>query len=313
MKRLRATTYTVAPEAWVEHAWSVPLQDGVGRHGIWALPQRRKPQPWYSVQPPSVISTPFMFKPQSKNQTHNYRRGFTLIELLVVIAIIGILAALLTPVITRAMVSAKESAVRTEISGIVAAIKAYENDYGVLPVTKATLQSGQDVTLGLNNPPNLNAEVMTILNNIDDVNKSPAYGAKFNPNNARNYKKTRYLEPKQVSDPTKPGFCTVDNVLRDAWGNPYIISIDIDQDGRTRDAVYSTPEVSRNPAASDPKIGFNGLYDHENANVYQANAGIMVWSLGADRNMKKTDSGKVFVINDKANQGVNKDNILSWK
>jgi hypothetical protein len=50
----------------------------------------------------------------------------------------------------------------------------------------------------------------------------------------------------------------------------------------------------------------NGLVGRATASgtVYEATSPIMVWSLGPD---------KLFSAGVAANQGVNKDNILSWK
>ena len=60
-------------------------------------------------------------------------RGFTLIELLTVIAIIGILMALLLPVLSTVRRNAKETATRALIKSIETAIAAYEFDWGVFP------------------------------------------------------------------------------------------------------------------------------------------------------------------------------------
>ena len=56
--------------------------------------------------------------------------AFTLVELLAVIAIIGLLAALLLPVLARASEKAKVARVRTELNALGLAFDMYATDYG---------------------------------------------------------------------------------------------------------------------------------------------------------------------------------------
>ena len=67
--------------------------------------------------------------------------GFTLIELLVVIAIIAVLSAMLFPAVRGALDRAKYSKAKAEILSLAAAVKAYNNEYGKLPLP-ATLTHG---------------------------------------------------------------------------------------------------------------------------------------------------------------------------
>jgi hypothetical protein len=96
-------------------------------------------------------------------------------------------------------------------------------------------------------------------------------------------------------------------VYRDPWLNPYVITIDLNYDGKARDAFYRLPAVSADQASgASPKGGLIGL-SPVNANgtiYYEANTPVMVWSAGPDGMIDPASL---------ANKGANKDNILSWK
>ena len=61
------------------------------------------------------------------------RSAFTLVELLVVIGILAVLAALITPAIFQARVSARNAAIKAEIDMLHLAIMNYKNEYGSFP------------------------------------------------------------------------------------------------------------------------------------------------------------------------------------
>jgi len=64
--------------------------------------------------------------------------AFTLVELLVVISIIGMLAGLMSVAIPKAMESGKKAKAKGELTAIVAAVKAYKQEYGRWPGTDTT-------------------------------------------------------------------------------------------------------------------------------------------------------------------------------
>jgi hypothetical protein len=139
-----------------------------------------------------------------------------------------------------------------------------------------------------------NAQVVAVLMDLDLVP---------NTNHVKNPNKTKYLNASMVGDFVSAGV-SKDGVYRDPWGNPYIISLDLNYDDKTRDSFYRLKTVSEDPAAAGK--GLNGLILNPNAGAdgFEVNDKIMIWSAGPD---------KMIDPNTKATQGVNRDNILSWK
>ena len=91
-----------------------------------------------------------------------------------------------------------------------------------------------------------NAEVIAILMDIPNY---PGGGPTINTNHVKNPQQTGFLNARMSGDTSSPGVGT-DLVYRDPWGNPYLISMDLNYDGQCQDWVYCLARVSQqNPAA----------------------------------------------------------------
>jgi prepilin-type N-terminal cleavage/methylation domain-containing protein len=316
------------PVTWHDCAWSPAVIVGLylqpPRHGCLAV---RRPVCSWGAETGRGRGSRGVRRNSMKTclpRLRRSRRAFTLIELLVVIAIIGILAAMLLPAIAKSKEKAKIQQARTEMTAIITGIKEYESTYSRFPCsTEAQAAAGKQVptadftygTAGLTipgfvvlntfaNAPQYetnNAEPIAILM---DVERYRDGRVTVNKDHVKNPQKHQFLNAKEVSDTTSPGV-GLDGVYRDPWGNPYVITMDLNYDEKARDAFYKKSAVSK----QQKQAGFNGLFNSLDpagaTDQFEANTPIMVWSAGPDK--------KVDAVTAKADQGVNKDNVLSWK
>jgi len=235
--------------------------------------------------------------------------AFTLIELLVVIAIIAILAAMLFPAIGVAKRKAAEASARTDIAAIGLAIARYEADYNGRFPSPGIGAGTNDVTFGYTagGPINgvtaisTNSGVIAVLMDLEyDRTNSPPNNKTLNFNHVLNPRRIANLNAKFSSDASSAG---VDPWLeyRDPWGTPYVISMETSLDEMCHDQLYSRNAVSQEGGAR----GYYGLSNPSGvANQFGHNGKFLIWSLGADRKANPAQ---------KAKDGDNRDNLLSWQ
>jgi prepilin-type N-terminal cleavage/methylation domain-containing protein len=317
------------------------MADGWARRGV---PRNRRPFQGAGFHPPHPNTAKNIFFKPMKNiimkchkrpvtgdkrnralrrasRATGHDSAFTLIELLTVIAIIAILAALLLPALAYAKTAAKKAQAKLQIGDLVTAIQKYDADYSRLPISKSfeTAAGTGDFTFGGtflkpdNTPYSVvspvggavaeNSNVVTILMNITNYPDTTQWTV--NTNSELNPQRNVYLTAKMGDVGNTNGVVGPDLVYRDPWGDPYVISMDVNYDGECQDAFYSQHLVSQEtPGGGAGYFGLVNPNSNPSTDNFLYHGKVMVWSAGPD---KKVDPMTA------ANAGVNKDNILSWQ
>lgn len=255
-----------------------------------------------------------------KVDLHKERKmGMTLVEILLVIAICATLAFFLLPRLANGGPRPKIPIAKTEIQNLVAALDIYQKMYSDFRMFKrgALTNSFSNFTfgtfntsasaIGITNASGYQANNSEIMSALLDLTQFGNGKPTPNTNHCLNPQKTVFLTAKMSPD-TKSHGVGPDGVYRDPWGNPYIITIVMNGDGKCRDAFYKLASVSEKDSS---QTGLNQIVrptpppytNAELRNSFEAPVRVMVWSFGPD--------GKAD-LSQKANEGVNKDNILSW-
>jgi hypothetical protein len=120
-------------------------------------------------------------------------------------------------------------------------------------------------------------------------------------------------------DSTSPGIGT-DLQYRDPWGNPYIITMDLNEDDKTEDPFYKQQAIASSTGTSSSGPGVKGLVlqpSPQGDGNYLFHGNVMVWSMGPDGPLSHAPSS--FDIpgagstTPGATDGANKQHILSWE
>ena len=248
----------------------------------------------------------------------------TLIELLVVISIIGVLAGLILPAVGNVKKKARVVQAQKDMADMKGAISVYQHDYSRLPASGAPVApdvvqgagiAGTDFTFGTTgtgygtnvynngNAPGSyqqsNRELMVILTTSGFTGYTPHSSVQLD---RRNPRKTGYFNAKSSgsSGATAGKGLGTDGVMRDPWGNPYVIALDLNYDGWVSNSVYNHNTLNNGvtPATGLVRQGVASTH------TWALKDSVMIFSFGADGS---------FATGTQANVDPNKDNVLSWK
>ncbi len=141
-----------------------------------------------------------------KNVKCSSRTGFTLVELLVVLGIIGLLVGLISVAVPRAIESGMKAKAKGELTSIVAAVKAYKQEYGRFPgkLSQATLFSS-------NSSPDTIKTLMKVLSGDSTASLD---------SQVANPKGVRFFEGAKA-----------DGTMDDPWGGQYLVLVDSSETG----------------------------------------------------------------------------------
>jgi len=166
-------------------------------------------------------------------QNRASRSGYTLLELLIVVTIIALLAAIGTATGSKIITPARKMSASTQIAAIEQAILNYEMEYQRFPL----LPSDSGTTTGYGGTELLSSNAYgSFMDALAGEKNSP-------PSEVPNTRGTSFLTPNySQGDPPRSGINVSlgDMQWNDPWGNPFIILLDSDYDGKLVDPFDST-------------------------------------------------------------------------
>jgi len=141
-----------------------------------------------------------------KNVKRSSQTGFTLVELLVVVGLIGLLVGLISVAVPKAIESGMKVKAKGELTSIVAAVKAYKQEYGCLP---------------------------------GDSSKTNLFSSNSSPDTIKTFIRvlsgdSTALLNSQVANPKGVRFfegAKTDGTMEDPWGGQYLVLVDSSETG----------------------------------------------------------------------------------
>ena len=190
-----------------------------------------------------------MERSSRQNRIRSGQAGFTLVELLVVITIIGMLAGLMSVAIPKAMEAGKKAKVKGELTAIVAAVKAYKQEYGFYPLPPSRRfasslgEEDKNAWVGKGTYDGNESDMFKVIQILS--------GENVNWEQDMNPKQVRFLEGAKV------GNSTIES-LPDPWKHSYCLKFDTNDSGGV--GYYSTGENIR-VGVIGICLGKNGIQD----------------------------------------------------
>ena len=174
-----------------------------------------------------------------KSGSRSGQAGFTLVELLVVISIVGLLAGLVTVAVPRAMEAGKKAKAKGELTAVIAALKAYKQEYGQWPTASGDRSEDEWFGGGNYGNPENGRTLMKILSGSNII----VSGVGQNP------KSVTFFEGAKVSSGRRD---TSGGELLDPWGTQYGFKVDTDESSSLE---YCNPQGPDRPNTQMTAIG----------------------------------------------------------